>query len=149
MILDAQCLLMDSVAIASATTTDSTGFDTLLATREIEAGEAVAVVINIEATAGTGGGETYRFDLCQSANADLSSDDTLYSTNTTFLASTSLTSGLRFALFFPQGLITKRYIGLSVVTATGSPTLTLSAYLVVGSATAQGVQHANNYSIIN
>lgn len=115
MIVDAQTRL-DSAAVITATGVSTNTYDSLLATNHIEVGEPLAMVFSIISGAvTTTGDETYQFQVIQSANADLSAQDILLSTDTTFLSRSVLVTGYRFAIVIPPQLKTKRYLGARYV----------------------------------
>lgn len=117
MIIDAQCLLSDAQAITTTTVSTNT-YDTGAAGNSTDVGEPMCIAFSIDVAAVTAtGDETYQFQVIQSANADLSSQDVLVATDTSFITRATLVAGYRFYLPIPPGLKTKRYIGARYVTA--------------------------------
>jgi hypothetical protein len=84
---------------------------------------AIAVYPTV-ALAGTS--PTMKLDVVESANADLSSPTVLGSVS----GLTSAPVGKVIEVPIPQGVMTKKYIGLQVTLGGTTPTITLDAYLV-------------------
>ncbi len=127
MYTDAFLLVSDSQAVtATAFSTNTIDLSNVTPARDLSQGEQLGFGINVEVAADfTTGDETYRFDIVQSANANLSSPDVLASVTRT---AAQLTVGT--LLFLPLGApITKRYIGLQYTTGGTTPTITVSAWL--------------------
>jgi hypothetical protein len=130
MYVDAQLVASDAQAL-TATAYSTNTVDTGNAANAIDVGEPMAWCVTVDVAAKTSNSdETYQFLVVQSANADLSSHDTLYSSDTTFVSRSFLTAGKRFYLPLPEGLKTKRYLGLRYVLGGTGPTLTVTAHLV-------------------
>lgn len=141
MFLDSQLLLSDAQAL-TATAVSTNTIDTLLATNEIGAGEPMALVFTIDTAAdAVSGDETYQFQLIQSANANLSSQDVLLQTDTAFITRSVLTAGFKVVIPVPAGMKTKRYLGARYVLAGTTPSVTVTAFLQPLSM----VQMDNNY----
>lgn len=132
MITDAQLLLSDAQALsATAVSTNTVDLGNVTPKNEIGAGEPMCVLIGVDVAADTAdGNETYQFTLVQSANADLSSPDVLYATDTTFISRTVLVAGYTLVLPIPAKMITKRYIGVRYVLGGTTPTITVTAMYV-------------------
>lgn len=130
MIQDAQTLLSDAQAL-TATAVSTNTYDTGAAGNEIIAGEPLCIVFTVDVAADTASGdETYQFQAIQSANANLSSQDVLVQTDTSFITRATLIAGYKLVLAIPPGLKTKRYLGARYVLGGTTPTLTVTAALV-------------------
>lgn len=126
MILDSLLTLSDAQAVtASAYSTNTVDLGNVTPKRDIGVGEGLTVMITVDVAAdATTGDETYQFDFVQSANADLSSHDTLESI---VVGRADLVAGYSFTLPLPSGRITKRYVGLRFTTGGTTPTITVTA----------------------
>lgn len=129
MFLDSQLLLSDAQAL-TATAVSTNTIDTALATNEIGAGEPMAMVFTVDVAAdATTGDETYQFQVIQSANANLSSQDVLVQSDTSFVTRATLVAGYKLVLPLPPGLKSKRYLGARYVLGGTTPTVTVTAVL--------------------
>ena len=129
MILDAQNLLSDAQALtATAVSTNTIDLGNVTPKRGIGAGEPMTLMFQVDVAADhTSGNETYQFDLIQSANADLSSADTLESR---VISYADLTAGAIHYVPVPPGSITKRYIGANYTLGGTTPTITVTCALM-------------------
>lgn len=129
MYIDSLLLLDDAVALsATAYSTNTIDLGNVTPKREVGSGEALAVVFQIDTAADTASGdETYQFLIVQSANANLSSHDTLIQTDTSFITRSTLVAGYTLALLVPP-LVSKRYLGVRYVLGGTTPTVTLTAW---------------------
>lgn len=129
MILDAQTMLSDAQAL-TATAVSTNTYDTQSATNEIGAGEGLGLVIFVGVAAdATTADETYQFQLIQSANANLSSQDVIAQTDTSFVTRATLTAGRYIVIPIPAGAKTKRYLGARYVLGGTTPTITVDAFI--------------------
>lgn len=141
MIQDAQTLLSDAQAL-TATAVSTNTFDSGAAANDTGTGEPVGVEFTVDVAADTASGdETYQLQIIQSANANLSSQDVLVQTDTSFITRATLIAGAKIFLPLPPGLKTKRYLGARYVLAGTTPTLTVTAALVP----AKGVDVQKSY----
>ncbi|HXD72173.1 MAG TPA: hypothetical protein VN628_00480, partial [Vicinamibacterales bacterium] len=111
MILDSLLSLSDAQALsASAYSTNTIDLGNVTPKRDVGVGEALALVITVDVAADVASGdETYQFEFVQSANADLSSHDSL---EAVAVARATLVAGYSIVIPIPSGVITKRYIGV-------------------------------------
>lgn len=147
MFVDAQLLLSDAQALtATAFSTNAIDLASMTPARDIGIGEALEVAFQVDVAADfTTGDETYKFQLVQSANANLSSPDVLVEEA---ILTTALLAGQQFTLAVPQGRITKRYIGVQYTLAGTTPTVTVTAFLQPRSMSAvKPPTHAKGYTI--
>jgi hypothetical protein len=129
MYLDSQLLLSDAQAL-TATAVSTNTIDTALATNEIGIGEPMALVFVVDTAADTvSGDETYQFQLIQSANANLSSQDVLLQTDTSYITRATLVAGYKVVIPLPAGMKTKRYLGARYVLGGTTPSVTVTAFL--------------------
>lgn len=130
MFLDTQTLLSDAQAL-TATAVSTNTYDSGASTNEIGAGEPLAAVFTVDVAADTASGdETYQFQIIQSANANLSSQDVLVATDTSFITRSTLVAGYKLIIPLPHGLKSKRYLGVRYVLGGTTPTLTVTCNLV-------------------
>jgi len=155
MILDALGILCDAQAFTVTGGLSTNTFDcgNVTPKRQIGDGRPVGVFIAVDVAADfTTGDETYRFDLVQSAADTLTTATVIASEAyiaTGALVSTLLVAGYTMFLPIPMGMPIQRYIGLSVVMANTTPTITISAW--VTPAFSVGVKpqtYAKAYSIL-
>lgn len=127
MYIDALLLLSDAQAYsATAFSTNTVDLGTSVVARDLGNGEPMSLVYQVDVSADiTTGDETYRLDLVQSANANLSSPDVLESRT---IAAANLTLGTIGSVPIPIGAITKRYVGLQLTLGGTTPTITLTAW---------------------
>lgn len=141
MFLDSQLLLSDAQAL-TATAVSTNTIDTALATNEVGAGEPMALVFTVDVAADTASAdETYQFQLIQSANANLSSQDVLLQTDTSFITRATLVAGYKVVIPIPPGMKTKRYLGARYVLGGTTPSVTVTAFIQPMSM----IQMDNNY----
>lgn len=126
MFIDALLLLSDAQAVtADAYSTNTLDLGNVTPKRQVGSGEPLEVVVAVDVAADfTTGDETYAFLLVQSANADLSSHETI--ATYTILAAT-LVAGYIFRIPIPPGFPTLRYLGLRFDVGGTSPTITVTA----------------------
>lgn len=141
MFLDSQLLLSDAQAL-TATAVSTNTIDTALATNEVGAGKPMALVFTVDVAADTASAdETYQFQLIQSANANLSSQDVLLQTDTSFITRAVLVAGYKVVIPIPPGMKTKRYLGARYVLGGTTPSVTVTAFIQPMSM----IQMDNNY----
>jgi len=134
MFIDAFGLVSDAQAVAGADTdvsTNSIDLGDVTPKREIGTGEPVGFGVSIDVAAVTGGGETYTFEVIQSAAGDLSAPDVLASY---LFTAAQLAAGALSFLDVPPGSPTKRYLGLQVVKTGAGADVTFTAWLTARSA---------------
>jgi hypothetical protein len=126
MILDALLLLSDAQAVsATAYSTNTVDLGDVTPKRSIGDGEPMALVVTCDvALAGTS--PTLVISFVQSANANLSSDDDLVSSQ----SFSALAAGAQVVLPIPPGLVTKRYVGAQYTVGGTTPTVTLTASIM-------------------
>jgi hypothetical protein len=125
MFVDALGLLSDAQALTTDTvSTNTIDLGNVTPKNDIGDGEPMCLAIAVDVAA-TGGG-VYEFHLCQSANANLTSDDELV---TRVIAEADLSAGSVHYLPIPPGAITKRYIGLKFDNVSGTTGVTVTAFL--------------------
>ncbi len=143
MILDAQCQLNSSLAIASATTTVSENSYDLGAEfvasgnyRDVGAGEPLAILVNVEVAADhTTEDETYQFDIIVDSTANLATAPVVIG-SVAFTAAEAvlleLAAGKNLVIPIPplNGHVGKRYLGMQVISGGTTPSITISAWIV-------------------
>lgn len=148
MIQDAQTLLSDAQAL-TATAVSTNTYDTGAAANDIAAGEPLCIIFTIDVAAdATTGDETYQFQAIQSANANLSSQDVLVQTDTSFITRATLVAGYKLVLPIPPGLKSKRYLGARYVLAGTTPTATVTAAIVPLNMVDMQKSYAKGYTIL-
>jgi len=139
MIIDAQTQLASAQAL-TATGLSSNAYDLGAAfsggsangdARDPTVGEPMAIIIVPTVAADVASAdETYTFQFVQSANANLSSADVLATYPfTNAQAASALLAGKVVVFALPPGAVTKRYVGLNVVLAGTTPSITYSAWI--------------------
>lgn len=128
MYVDALLLVSDAQALsATGFSTNTIDLSSVSPARDIAVGEQMGWGITVDVAADTSSGdETYTFQAVQSANANLSSPDVLAQIA---IARATLVAGYGFFLPYPEGQITKRYIGLQYTLGGTTPTITVTAFL--------------------
>lgn len=147
MMLDHQQVLMDAVAIATATTTVSTNkYDTGLVASKVSAGKLMGIAHYIDVGADiTTGDETYRFELCSDADAALGSPR-IHLLRT--IPAAELVAGYKFFMAYdPGALDQERYLGNQVVTGGTSPLITLTTALMSAEEFESWKAYPNNIAI--
>lgn len=149
MIVDAQTQLSNAQVFNTVATVVSTNtYDTGAAGRNIAAGRRLGVMFTVDVSADAGNNdETYRFELIQSANADLSAPDVLVATNTAYLTRALLVAGYKFFLEYPPHLKTKRYLGWQLVAAGTTPSITVSANIIPSDFVQNEAVYPKNFTI--
>lgn len=126
MFVDSLLLLSDAQAVsASAYSTNTIDIGSVV--RDLGVGEMIEIAFQVDVAADVANGdETYQFEFVQSANANLSSHDSL---NIVAIARATLVAGFTFALRVPANLITKRYLGVRYTVGGTTPSVTVTAFL--------------------
>lgn len=125
MFVDAFLLLSDAQAVSASAY--STNTIDMITARDLGVGEMIEIAFQIDVAADVASGdETYQFEFVQSANANLSSHDSL---NVVAIARATLVAGFTFALRVPANLITKRYLGVRYTLGGTTPSITVTAFL--------------------
>lgn len=134
MIMDQLLLLSDAQAFsATGLSTNTIDLGNVTPKRQIGDGEPMAVTIVVDVAADfTTGDETYAFQVVQSA-ADTLTTPTILAAEayiaTGALISTLLVAGYSMVLPIPAGMPLQRYLGLNLVLAGNTPTITITAWL--------------------
>lgn len=149
MILDLHTLLSDSQAFsATAVSTNAMDMGANTPKNDSGSGEPLAAVFNVEVAADTANAdETYQFQVIQSANANLSSQDVLVQTDTAYITRATLVAGYQLVLPIPPDLVTKQYVGIRLVLGGTTPSVTLSASILPLKHAKVGRQYAKGYTI--
>ncbi len=116
---DANMTLWDAEALASSTAYVSDSYDTGLGVNDIATGEPVEAVLQVDVAATNSG--TYKFDVVESATADLGTPNVLA---TRTILYSDLTAGSRHRFPIPAGLKTLRYVGFKLTNTGGTITVT-------------------------
>lgn len=125
MILDNENKLSDAQAF-TATAVSTNAVDLGLANNQAGTGEEIGIAVNVEVAADfTSANETYEFQAVSDDAAALSSTTLLASIT---IAAATLIAGYSFFIPIPPG-VSERYIGLRLVLAGTTPSITLSAYV--------------------
>lgn len=148
MFVDAQCFLSDSQAV-TVTAVSTNAYDTGAAGNGFDVGEPMCIAFDVVVAAvTTTGDETYQFQVIQSAAADLSAQDVLAQTDTSFITRATLVAGFRFYLPIPPGLKTKRYIGARYVTGGNADrAITVDGFIQPLSMIQNDKTYANGFTI--
>lgn len=154
MILDALGLLSDAQAftVTGGLSTNTIDLGNVTPKRQVGDGRPLALTITVDVAADfTTGDETYRFDLIQSAADTLTTPTILasraYIATGSFI-STLLVAGYVIVLTLPPGLPLQRYIGMQVVMANTTPTITVTAFFgPLASTAAKPQTYAKGYVI--
>lgn len=149
MIMDKENLLSDAQALtATAVSTNTMDMGNVTPKNEVGSGEPLALVIGVDVAAdATTGDETYQFQIVQSANADLSSQDVLLQTDTTYISRATLVAGYQLVIPIPPDLVTKRYLGARYVLGGTTPTLTVTASIQPLKSVKTGKIYAKGYTV--
>ena len=149
MYTDLATILSDSQALtATAYSTNAMDMGNSTPKNDVGSGEGLALVINVEVAAdATTGDETYQFQLIQSANANLSSEDVILETTTAYITRATLVAGYQLTIPIPADLVTKRYIGAKYTLGGTTPTLTVSASIVPRKFLKTGRIYAKGYTV--
>jgi len=115
MILDRNTLVSNAQAVtATAVSTDTIDLGAL---RDIGTGTKISAFVTVDVAATAAGAATVTFAVITSANADLSSATTLYTTSA--IGKATLVAGYKvFDITIPRQLLS-RYLGLNYTVATG------------------------------
>jgi hypothetical protein len=148
MFQDALGLLSDAQAFsATGFSTNTIDLGNVTPKNEIGNGEPMCLCFTVDTGADfTTTDETYRFDLVQSANANLSSPDVLVSL-TVSAASSGLVAGKQIVVPVPPGLVTKRYLGAQMTLGGTTPSITVTCALVPQSMVDKRKDYANGYTV--
>ncbi len=113
MLMDKNLLLADGLAITAANTYETDSIDLEKANpRQIGDGEAVRVLI--QATEAFAGGTSAQFQLVEATNDALTAGVTVLR-ETPAILTADLTLGAKFTLFVPPAQLTKRYLGVRII----------------------------------
>lgn len=115
MIIDRNTLVSNAQAVtATAVSTDTIDLGAL---RDIGTGAKISAFVTVDVAATAAGAATVTFAVITSANADLSSATTLYTTSA--IGKATLVAGYKvFDITIPRQLLS-RYLGLNYTVATG------------------------------
>jgi hypothetical protein len=127
MFLDKLLVVSDAQTVTAADTDLSDySIDTGMVDSEVGTGEEIGFGVSIDTLAVLTGGETYTFQVIESAAAALSGPVVLTSR---LMAATDLVAGARFFLPIPIGKPLLQYLGLQVVKAGAASSVTFTAWL--------------------
>ena len=149
MLIDFQTLLSDSQAFsATGVSTNTMDMGSPTPKNDVGSGEPLAAVFTVEVAADLASGdETYQFQVIQSANANLSSQDVLLQTDTAYITKAILVAGYQLVIPVPPDLVTKQYLGIRLVLGGTTPTITISASILPLKAVKVGRMYAKGYTI--
>jgi hypothetical protein len=122
---DIENQLSSAQAFTGAATASTNAYKKQSAAQDISIGRRLSI-LGIVTTA-AGAGSTHTMDAIQSANTNLSSPDVLASRS---IVAATLTVGYAFEIQFPQGTMTKQYLGFQNTSTGGTTTVSLDVYLV-------------------
>lgn len=147
MVIDSQCRLSSAQAL-TATGVSTNTYDSGAAGNAVGIGEPLCIAFTVDVAADhTTGDETVQFQVIQSANADLSSQDVLAQTDTSFLTATKLVAGYKLYLPIPPSLKSKRYLGARYVLGGTTPSITVTAEIQPLSMVQNDQTYASGYSV--
>lgn len=139
-------LSVNQAITATALSTNVVDLTNVTPNLQIGDGEVSCVTVYVKVGAVTAGAETYRFDVVQSATANLATPTVLASLAfiaTGVLVNTLLKAGYYFALPIPAGMPIQEFIGMNYTTGGTAPSITISAYF--GPWRAHGVSRPQTY----
>jgi hypothetical protein len=128
MFVDSLLQLSDAQALtATGYSTNTIDLGDVTPKRDIGNGEALELVVSVDVAAdGTTTDETYEFQVVQSANANLSSHDSLVER---VVGYANLTAGKVVRIPIAAGAVTKRYLGARYILGGTTPSITVTAFV--------------------
>jgi hypothetical protein len=147
MLIDNQQVLMDALAISTATTTVSTHkYDTGLTASKVGTGECEGIAFFVDVAADfTTTDETYRFELVSDGDPALGSPR-IHLLRT--VPASELVAGYKFFMRYdPGALDQERYLGCQIVTGGTTPSITITAVLMNAADLEAWRAYPNNISI--
>jgi len=145
MFFDALLLVSDAQALsATAVSTNTIDLGAPAVARRIGSGEQIGFLVTVDVAADfTTTDETYSIQAISSASANLSSPTVLSSVT---LTSANRPAGSKIYVPVPKQTPIQRYIGLNYVLGGTTPTITVTAALVLGSMVEDQTIYAKGYS---
>lgn len=122
---DVQNELSASQAFTGSATVSTNAYEKQSAAQDLSIGRRMAVVVFFEAT---GAGTTHTLQAIQADNAALTSNKEVLAEVTKTTAQVVL--GEPVEIVFPQGSMTRQYLGFQHSASGGTTTATISAYLM-------------------
>ena len=110
-------------AFTGSATVSTHSIKKVSADQDMSIGRRMAFLVAV--VVASGAGSTHTLEVIQSANADLSSADSLGSVS---VLAADLALGDSVELPIPQGVMTKQYLGVRHTATCGTTTVTLDAY---------------------
>ena len=143
MITDALCLLSNAQAL-TATAVSTNAYDLGGASRNVGAGEQLAIVFSVDVAAASDTGGTFQFGVITDDAEALGSN-----TNLTAIAipQASLVAGFTFALAIPP-LVAERYIGAEYTLGGTNPTVTVTAFIAPMSFAGKFIANPDGFTIV-
>lgn len=128
MLMDKLTQVDSSATVTGGTTVVSvSALDVGTVDRALGTGRPLYLVIKVKAKANGDSSDTFRFDIVQSANADLSSNSIVASTRT-ITGIANITAGMQFVIAVPPSFVlTERYLGAGYA-VTADAVLTVDAW---------------------
>lgn len=127
MILDVENQVCTKQAFTGSATVSEDSIKKQTAAQDISIGRRMAFLVMSADGVAPGAGSTHVLEVIQSANAALTSPDSLASV--TVLAA-DLALGKQVEVPIPQGVMTKQYLGFRHTATGGTTTATLDVYMV-------------------
>lgn len=127
--MDKQNELGDAQAFTTGTTVSTNAYDLGAVGHDPSIGRRLAALFVVSTAAGgTTPATSYDLQIIQSATSNLATPDVLATRNV--LVAAAIADAV-FEVPLPAGVVTKRYLGVQVVTNAGTaPTISMSSYLV-------------------
>jgi hypothetical protein len=125
MFFDIENQLSSNQAFTGAATATTNSYQKQSAAQDISIGREMCLLIM--PTVNAGAGSTVTIDAIQSAAADLSSPDVLASVS---IIAANFVLGKRIVVPFPQGSMSKQFLGGRVTITGGTTTASCDVYLV-------------------
>lgn len=144
MITDALLTVSDAQALtATAVSTNTIDLGAPTVARRVGSGEQIGFEVTVDVAADfTTGDETYSIQAISSAAAALSAPTVLSSVT---LTAANRPAGSKIWVPVPKGTPIQRYIGLNYVLGGTTPTITVTASLMLGSMVEDQTTYAKGY----
>jgi hypothetical protein len=125
MFYDVENQLSDKQAFTGAATVSTNSYQKQTAAQDVSIGRRMCLLVM--PTVNAGAGSTVQIDAIQSAAAALTSPDVLASVS---IAAANFVVGKRIVVPFPQGTMSKQFLGAQVTITGGTTTASCDIYLM-------------------
>lgn len=123
---DIENQLSSAQAFTGAATVSTNSYEKQTAAQDLSIGRRMALMIM--PTVAAGAGSTCQFEAIQADDAALTSN--VQALNSVSIAAALLTVGSTHEVPIPQGVMTKKYLGMRCTITGGTTTITVDCYLV-------------------